>query len=313
MVNRLAWWMPLAALALASCSSSTGASVKQALPTTTVTVEPSTTTLDPTTTTTVPPEPPPPPGLGPGDTGPAVQDLEQRLSALHYEVGDVDDSYDRETAHGVTAFQKVNDLERSGRATDDVVAAVAASTSPPPALVPGGGDNRVEIDLNRQVLFLYEADALYKVLPVSTGSNSRFCSQGWCRRAVTNEGAFRIYSQRQGWETSPLGRLYNSQYFDGGIAIHGSPSVPAEPASHGCVRIPMSSAEWFPDHVSVGTPVYVAGDAVPGPLPPPVPEAASPAPDAPPDAGTDAVTVPTLAPPVTFVPRTPTAVSPASP
>jgi lipoprotein-anchoring transpeptidase ErfK/SrfK len=63
----------------------------------------------------------------------------------------------------------------------------------------------------------------------------------------------------RGWETSPLGRLYNSQYFVGGYAIHGSLSVPNYPASHGCVRLTMAAAEWFPEHVGIGTPVYVQG------------------------------------------------------
>ena len=34
-----------------------------------------------------------------------------------------------------------------------------------------------------------------------------------------------------GWATSRLGRLYNAVYFNGGIAIHGAPSVPTYPAS----------------------------------------------------------------------------------
>ena len=33
--------------------------------------------------------------------------------------------------------------------------------------------------------------------------------------------------------------LWYPLYFKGGFAIHGYPSVPAYPASHGCVRIPM--------------------------------------------------------------------------
>lgn len=248
---------------------------------------------------TVPP--PPPPGFGPGDQGPPVLALEQKLSALHYEVGPVDDVYDDDTAYGVMAFQKVTGLERTGRATDDVVTALATATPPPP-LVPGGGAGRVEIDLNRQVLFLYEGGSLLKVLPVSSGSGERFCSEGYCRKAITPQGAFAIYEQRHGWETSPLGRLYNSQYFEGGFAIHGSPSVPAEPASHGCVRIPMSAAEWFPSHVSVGTPVYIAGDeGIPAPLAP----AAPPAPGDPgsplqPGAGSPAPI--TYTPPPTVIP-----------
>jgi lipoprotein-anchoring transpeptidase ErfK/SrfK len=257
--------------------------------TTTSTAPPDAADDAPTTSTTSPPAPPP--GLGKGARGPAVAALEQKLSSLRYEVGAVDGTYDQDTAYGVTAFQKVAGMERTGRATDDVVAAVDRTTTPPPALVPAGGPTRVEVDLGRQVLFLYEGGNLSKILPVSTGSGERFCSEGWCRRAVTSPGSFAVYRQGRGWEKGPLGSLYNPQYFDGGIAIHGATSVPAGPASHGCVRIPMSAAEWFPSRVTRGTPVYVAGpDGVPPPRA-----------DAPPSPAN--VPVPaSVAPPVTFTP-----------
>jgi peptidoglycan hydrolase-like protein with peptidoglycan-binding domain len=201
-----------------------------------------------------------------GSQGAAVLALEQKLAALHYHVGAVDEAFDTDTRDAVMAFQKVAGLDRTGRATDDVVAAVSAASAPVP-LVAAGGFKRVEIDLDRQVLFLYEGNNLNLILPVSTGSNERFCSQGYCRRAVTPPGSFVVYQQDSGWEESPLGWLYNSNYFNGGIAIHGSPSVPGYPASHGCVRIPMSAAEWFPDRVSIGTPVYVVSADAPAPAP----------------------------------------------
>lgn len=185
--------------------------------------------------------------------------LEQALVAQHYDVGTVDDLYDKVTAYAVMAFQKVHGMERTGRATDDVIAAVAADRAAPAALVPGGNATRVEIDLARQVLFLYEAGSLTRILPVSSGSGRRFCSEGYCRNAVTPGGAFGVYRAARGWERGPLGDLYNPLYFNGGIAIHGSASVPAGPASHGCIRIPMNAAEWFPGKVGLGTAVYVLG------------------------------------------------------
>ncbi|HWC10627.1 MAG TPA: L,D-transpeptidase family protein [Acidimicrobiales bacterium] len=245
------------------------------------------------TTTTSPPAPLP--GLGKGDSGPTVAALEKKLSELRYFVGAVDDVYDQNTVYAVTAFQKVTGMERTGRATDDVMAAVDRTTSSPPALVPAGGATRVEVDLARQVLFLYEGGNLSTILTVSSGSGARFCSEGWCRRAVTNPGSFAVYRQARGWEKGPLGSLYNPQYFDGGIAIHGATSVPPTPASHGCIRIPMAAAEWFPSRVGMGTPVYVAGpDGVP---PPRVDPAAAPP-------GTISATPDTVAPPVTFTPGT---------
>jgi len=252
----------------------------------------------------------PPPGLGPGASGPVVAGIETKLASLHYEVGAVDDSYDADTAYAVTAFQKITGMERTGRATDDVVAAINAASSSPPPLVAGGGPDRVEVDLARQVLFLYEGDNLVKILTVSTGSGERYCSEGYCRKAITETGGFRVYRQAQGWEEGPLGSLYNPNYFDGGIAIHGATSVPASPASHGCVRIPMHAAEWFPAHTPLGTPVYVAGpDGVPSPLPPPEPQpdtTLSPAP-------TTSAPGTTVAPGVTTVPRRPNPFGPKNP
>jgi lipoprotein-anchoring transpeptidase ErfK/SrfK len=195
----------------------------------------------------------PKPGAAPGAAAPAgptsLLAVEQRLAALHYDVGAVDGVADDNTSNAILAFQKVIGMDRTGTLDPHVASIVMSVQSPPPPLVPGGGANRVEVDLVRQVLFLYEGDALSKILPVSSGTPD----------TPTPTGAFHVYRQATGWETSPLGRLYNSQYFTGGYAIHGSPSVPAQPASHGCIRIPMSAAEWFPGHVSVGTPVFVLG------------------------------------------------------
>jgi peptidoglycan hydrolase-like protein with peptidoglycan-binding domain len=234
----------------------------------------------------------PPPGLSTGARGAEVASLEQKLDALKYDVGKVDDAYDQNTAYGVMAFQKVNGMARTGRATDDVVAALATAKSPP-ALVPNGGENRVEVDIPRQVLFLYKSNSLQKILTISSGNNQRFCSEGWCRRAVTPGGSYGFYRQGRGWETGPLGSLYNPVYFNGGIAVHGSRSVPAQPASHGCIRIPMGAAEWFPGAVHIGMPVHVVG--VDG---------------QPPNPDRVATTVPAAAPPTTQVPTTAPIITP---
>ena len=304
-------WVLLAALiglVAAGCSDGgpseierTAASIAAAASATTIpttTVAPATTVPRPSTSATTaaagaaasPTSPPP--GLSTGARGAEVASLEQKLDALKYDVGKVDDVYDQNTAYGVMAFQKVNEMARTGRATDDVVAALATAKSPP-ALVPNGGENRVEIDIPRQVLFLYKANSLQKVLTISSGNNQRFCSEGWCRRAVTPGGSYGFYRQGRGWETGPLGSLYNPVYFNGGIAVHGSRSVPAQPASHGCVRIPMGAAEWFPGEVHIGMPVHVVGV-----------EGQPPSPDR------VASTATTAAPPTTQAPTTAPVITP---
>lgn len=280
--------MERTAASIAEAASATTAPTTTVARPSTTTPAPATTSAPATTKAGVAVSPTtPPPGLGPGARGPEVAALEKRLDTLLYDVGKVDDVYDQNTAYGVTAFQKVNGMARTGRATDDVIAALATAKQPEP-LVPAGGENRVEIDIPRQVLFLYKTNTLQKIVTISSGSNQRFCSEGWCRRAVTPGGSYGFYRQGRGWETGPLGSLYNPIYFNGGIAVHGSRSVPAQPASHGCIRIPMSVAEWFPGAVQIGMPVHVVG--VPGQ--PPTPAALATTPVTQPE-------LPSIAPPTT--------------
>ena len=51
--------------------------------------------------------------------------------------------------------------------------------------------------------------------------------------------------------------MYYANFISGGIAIHGSYSVPAEPASHGCIRIPLFAARELSKRMSVGTIVLI--------------------------------------------------------
>jgi peptidoglycan hydrolase-like protein with peptidoglycan-binding domain len=264
--------LAVAALFLAvSCGSTETGAPGGAPASTQPTAPPS--TAPPTTVVPVPPQ-----GLGKGDSGDPVRSVESRLAELHFEAGAVDGVFDDDTEYGVQAFQKLAGLPRDGRVTQPVVEKLAAATPPPP-LVAGGGGTRVEIDLGRQLLFLYESDSLSKIFTTSTATNQEFCDEGRCRTAVTPPGAFRVDYFKPGWDESDLGRLYNPVYFNpkDGIAIHGFPEVPPEPASHGCVRIPMSAAEWFHEKVPKGTPVYVLDGTTPvAPLAPDDPGAAGP-------------------------------------
>ncbi len=218
-------------------------------------------TTSPPAPTTVPPRPVPTGGqpalaaVSPASLA-TPQALEQRLAELRFDVT-VDGKMDDNTRQALIAFQKLNGLPRTGQPTPDVTNALAATVKTPAPLKPDGGATRVEIDLGRQVLFLYTNGSLAKILPVSTGTGKRYCDEGKCGIATTPRGSFRIERRITGWRKSDLGRLYNPMYFTGGIAIHGFPSVPTTPASHGCVRIPMGSANSFPSQVPDGTPVFV--------------------------------------------------------
>jgi peptidoglycan hydrolase-like protein with peptidoglycan-binding domain len=211
-------------------------------------------------------------GFGSGSRGDAVVALQTRLQELHYDISDTEGKFGAQTYHAVMAFQKINGLSRSGRADAKTLAALDSAVDPVP-LLPLGGSNRVEIDLRKQYLALYKNGQLDRLLSISSGTGEHFCAfdpdtgKEECDEAITPGGAFKVQNRILGYRESRLGLLYNPVYFNGGIAIHGAASVPAGPASHGCVRIPMVSAEWFPNEVTLGTPVYVfTSDTSPSPL-----------------------------------------------
>jgi len=117
---------------------------------------------------------------------------------------------------------------------------------------------RIDVDLSRQMLSVIDDSGnVTKVLPISSGSGKWYVSEGERRKAVTPTGRFRVYRKIPGWRKSPLGLMYYPVYIAGGVAIHGSPSVPRRPASHGCIRIPMHAAKAFYDTTPIGTVVLV--------------------------------------------------------
>ncbi len=240
--------------------------------------------------------------------------MEQKLSELKFDTGKVDDLFDAATGHAVMAFQKVTGMERTARGTADVLDAISKATEPGPMLG-DGGPNRAEIDLKRQVMQIYKDGALARVLSISSGNNKRYCVDGDCDVAVTPGGSFKVNRKIRGLRVSRLGKLYNPLYFNGGIAMHGSASVPAYPASHGCVRIPMNSSMWVFDNVPSGTPVYViGGKTAPVPFneeaPPPGPEEETTTTTAPP-ASTSTTTVETTTTTTSTTTTTTTAPSPS--
>jgi lipoprotein-anchoring transpeptidase ErfK/SrfK len=117
---------------------------------------------------------------------------------------------------------------------------------------------RIDVDLSKQMLSVIDKSGrVTKILPISSGSGKWYVSEGERRKAVTPTGRFRAYRKIAGWRKSPLGLMYYPVYIAGGVAIHGSPYVPRRPASHGCIRIPMSAAVAFFNSTPIGTLVVV--------------------------------------------------------
>lgn len=184
-----------------------------------------------------------------------VAEAERRLGELGYWPGQVDGIWDLLSRDALVAFQKVEGRERTGKLIKAELRALADAGRPQPL---EGGPAHVEIDITRQVLFVVGEDgSVVKVLPVSTGSEEYYFDQGEQQRAHTPRGRFTVGRKIEGWRRSTLGLLYYPSYFSGGVAVHGAPSVPAYPASHGCVRVPMFAAKELSEMMPVGMVVIV--------------------------------------------------------
>lgn len=192
--------------------------------------------------------------LHPGDSGPEIAWLQRRLIALHYDPGEVTGRYGRDTVPAVWAFQKVNRIPPSSTVDSRTWAALRHPRRPHR---PSGVRNGVEVDLGRQLLFAYRDGRPALISHISSGGGYTYRSAGRTCRAVTPIGGFTVYRVVHGWRRSRLGYLYNPLYFHGGFALHGEPDVPLRPISHGCVRIPMHTADLLPKIARVGTSVHV--------------------------------------------------------
>jgi lipoprotein-anchoring transpeptidase ErfK/SrfK len=179
------------------------------------------------------------PRLGPGSRGPSVQELERRLADLGYALRAVDGHYGSDTTEAVLAFQKVQGLPWTGRVNPRVWRVLEGAAIPRPRYSRG---NHIEVDKRRQLLFLIRGGRVALVSHVSTGATGN-----------TPVGRWRVYRKVTGWDWV----LWYPMYFLRGFAIHGYPSVPAYPASHGCVRIPMWLAPRLYEQNGYGAVVYV--------------------------------------------------------
>ena len=77
---------------------------------------------------------------------------------------------------------------------------------------------------------------------------------GW---SITPGGVYDVDRLIEGVRQSALGGMWDPAYFNYGIAIHGAMNVPLEPASHGCIRVPLKVGEIFHDFIGIGDSVFV--------------------------------------------------------
>lgn len=183
-----------------------------------------------------------------------IKEAEQRLADLGYWTGRVDGVVDPSTRSALIAFQKWEGRTVSGQFTADELEAIRAATAPNAR---DGAYEHVEVDVDRQVLLIVNDQGSVRVLPVSSGNGKEFFYDGQMSIAYTPRGRFVVYEKGVGWENNVPGGMYYPNYISGGIAIHGSYSVPTKPASHGCIRVPMFAAREVSRLLKLGTIVLV--------------------------------------------------------
>jgi peptidoglycan hydrolase-like protein with peptidoglycan-binding domain len=191
-----------------------------------------------------------------GSKGPKVTDLQTRLTALGYRPGPADGVYGTATASAVLAFEKRQGITRDGVAGPQLQAALDHPTGAGPrAGLPGA---RIEVDIARQIAFVVLPSQPVITLNVSTGNGKTYAEPGGGTDiAYTPVGSFTVIRKIVGDEKAPLGTLHSPMYFYKGWAIHGAASVPAYPASHGCVRISDTDADWLFPQIPIGTAIIL--------------------------------------------------------
>jgi hypothetical protein len=182
----------------------------------------------------------------PDAQAPGLREVQQLLADLGFMAPTgVTGAPGDETSVAVLAFQKWSGLPRTGVLDPRTTAAVEHATRPQPVLRRPG--RRVEILLGRQVALAVVDNRVERVFHISSGSYGR-----------TPSGRFRVYrKERLSWSIPFSTWMPFASYFVGGIAFHAYPSVPAYPASHGCVRMMARDAPLMYAFATYGTPVDV--------------------------------------------------------
>jgi hypothetical protein len=179
---------------------------------------------------------------GPGSSGTSVRLLQLTLWWLGYPASQ-NGYYDQETALAVLAFRSANLMSRTDYADQSVFDKALRHQGAFKLRYPKAG-RHLEFDWTRQVLVLADKGRPERVYHASSGKPS----------TPTVFGTFHFYRKSPGMASDGM---YYSSYFIGGYAVHGYASVPTYPASHGCIRIPLSDAITVYNEISIGETIFV--------------------------------------------------------
>ena len=217
-----------------------------------------------------------------GSAGNQVRAVQERLTELGFFVGQIVGQFGNLTKMAVWAFEKlvmqVPRDEATGVVTNDMWAQMQQPMRIEPRRKYSDGEtsqNHTEVYLPEQVVVFFRNDEAVLISHMSSGTGQQWkevvtidvgeygnnTDEPIVRReiglSVTPGGVFDYDRMIDGVRQSALGGMWNPAYFNYGIAIHGALNVPLEPASHGCIRVPMKVGEAFHDLIAVGDQVWV--------------------------------------------------------
>jgi hypothetical protein len=170
--------------------------------------------------------------------------VQQRLVARHLYLP-LSGHWDLQTQLAIEAYHRL-----IGRGTSPLLDPATLT-----ALLDGQGSFTVryphtgrhaEGDLSDELLALVDGGKVQAIYPISSGKPS----------TPTILGNYRVYERTPGY--LPDG-MYYSDFFIRGYAIHGYDPAPDYPASHGCMRLPISDAISAFDWLAIGDGVDVYG------------------------------------------------------
>lgn len=214
-----------------------------------------------------------------GVAGDDVARVQQRLTDLGFRPGPIDGVYGDETIRSVWAYEKLVLGTPSDAPSGQVTPEMWTAMQDPFVIAPRrptSTPTHVEIYLPEQVVAIFEADRAVMISHASSGDNEEWCEEvtispgeygneagteplkrGECGVSFTPGGVFSVDRKVDGVRQSALGGMWDPVYFNYGIAVHGALNVPLQPASHGCIRIPLTLSPAMNDLLDIDDQVFV--------------------------------------------------------
>ena len=116
---------------------------------------------------------------------------------------------------------------------------------------PATGPTKIVISLSDQLAWVYRGERMIGVTTVSSGKTDHESPVG--QFPILDK---QVFHRSNRYSNAPMPFMLRLNRF--GVALHGG-VVPGYPASHGCIRLPMSFAKRLFANVSRGDQVYIEG------------------------------------------------------